>query len=76
VNPSLRTRDRWIEARDALVQQVRSSPVGTLRRRRNQLEYPTYPGEAAELDEVADAIRMTRQIIDAAKRALPSLGVF
>ncbi len=50
--------------------------VGTLRRRRNELEYPTYPGDEADRDEVADAIRMARQIIEAAQRILPNLGVF
>lgn len=50
--------------------------VGTLRRRRNELEYPTYPGDEAELDEVVEAIRMSREIIESAGRILPSLGIF
>ena len=50
--------------------------VGTLRRRRNELEYPMYPGDEAELEEAAEAIRLTRQIIDSAERILPNLGIF
>jgi hypothetical protein len=49
---------------------------GTLRRRRNELEYPTYPDEDADPEEVGDAIRMTREVIDAARRLLPNLGIF
>jgi hypothetical protein len=50
--------------------------VGTLRRRRNELEYPAYPGDEADLDEVAEAIGMTRGIIESAERILPDLGIF
>jgi hypothetical protein len=50
--------------------------VGTLRRRRNELEYPAYPGGEADLDEVAEAIGMTRGIIESAERILPDLGIF
>jgi hypothetical protein len=50
--------------------------VGTLRRRRNDLEYPAYPDDEADPDEAADAIRMAHQIIDAAERLLPNLGIF
>jgi hypothetical protein len=50
--------------------------VSTLRRRRNELEYPAYPGDEADLDEVAEAIGMTRGIIESAERILPDLGIF
>ncbi len=50
--------------------------VGTLRRRRNELEYPAYPGDEAELDEVVEAITMTQGIIESAERILPNLGIF
>jgi hypothetical protein len=50
--------------------------VGTLRRRRDELEYPTYPGDGAEPDEAAEAIGLTRQIIDSAEQILPNLESF
>jgi hypothetical protein len=50
--------------------------VGTLRRRRNELEYPVHPGDEAEPDEVAEAIRMSRGIIESAERILSNLGIF
>jgi hypothetical protein len=49
---------------------------GTLRRRRNELEYPMYPDEQADRDEVASAISMAKEIIGAARRLLPNLGIF
>jgi HEPN domain len=48
----------------------------TLRRRRAELEYPAFAGEAVEDDEVADALAKARRIIDGAAQLLPSLGIF
>src|SRR6266700_7400204 len=48
----------------------------TLRRRRAELEYPTYPGENVEHDELLDALRTTQQIIDGAAQLLDHLGIF
>lgn len=39
---------------------------GTLRRHRAELEYPSYPGEAVEDDELSDALSAALQIIDGA----------
>ncbi|MBA3489166.1 MAG: HEPN domain-containing protein [Longispora sp.] len=49
---------------------------GTLRRRRNELEYPTYPGDLAEPEEAHEAIEHTQRIIAVAEKLLPNLGFF
>jgi hypothetical protein len=51
-------------------------PFGTLRRRRNELEYPTSPGDRADHDEALHAVQTARQLIDAVQRLLPELGMF
>ena len=51
-------------------------PFGTLRRRRNQLEYPAYPGEHVAAPEVEAALAQVTAIIEAAARLLPEVGVF
>jgi hypothetical protein len=38
----------------------------TLRRRRAELEYPAYPGERVEQEELLNALRTVEQIIDGA----------
>ena len=48
----------------------------TLRRRRNELEYPTYPGEHIEDDEIAEAVATAAALIDAASKLLPNLSPF
>ena len=48
----------------------------TLRRRRAELEYPSYPGEKVEDEELHDALRMVEQIIDGAAGLLPHLSIF
>lgn len=47
-----------------------------LRIRRNELEYPAYPGDLVEPSEVMDAMGQARKLIDAAERLLPHLGFF
>ena len=49
---------------------------GTLRRRRAELEYPSYPGEEVEHDQLLDALRATLQIIDGAAQLLPHVSIF
>jgi hypothetical protein len=49
---------------------------GTLRRRRAELEYPSYPGEQVEHDDLLDALRTTSQIIDGAAQLLAHLTIF
>ena len=51
-------------------------PFGALRRRRNELEYPSFPGERVEPGEVRDAIASSRRIIDAATALLPNLPLY
>jgi hypothetical protein len=48
----------------------------TLRRRRAELEYPTYPGEKVEEEELLDALRTVEEIIDGAAQLLPHLSIF
>lgn len=47
-----------------------------LRRRRNELEYPAFPGERIEQTEVADAIATATALVRAATDLLPNVGVF
>jgi hypothetical protein len=49
---------------------------GTLRRRRNELEYLTLSGDRADLGEAAAAIDDARTIIQAVERLLPNLSLF
>jgi HEPN domain len=48
----------------------------TLRRRRAELEYPSYPGEKVEQQELLDALRTVEQIIDGAAQLVPHLSIF
>jgi hypothetical protein len=50
--------------------------LGTLRRRRNELEYPSYSGEHIESQEVTAAIDIARELLSAAHRLLGHLGLF
>lgn len=52
------------------------SGYGTLRRRRAELEYPAYPGEKIEQEELSEAIKTTAQIIEAAEKLLPHLTIY
>jgi hypothetical protein len=51
-------------------------PFGALRRRRNELEYPTDPADAASPVEAGDGIRAAAELIDTAAKILPNLGFF
>jgi HEPN domain len=51
-------------------------PFRALRIRRNELEYPAYPGEQADADEARAAIGAAHQIIQASDKLLPYLGFF
>jgi hypothetical protein len=51
-------------------------PFGTLRRRRNELEYPTTPGETASIAETREAIATADTLITAAEQLLPTLGLY
>ena len=51
-------------------------PFGALRRRRNELEYPAYPGDGAESAEARHAVEQAHAIIDAAEKLLGHLGLF
>lgn len=49
---------------------------GSLRRRRNELEYPAFPGERIEAVEVGEAVVTAATIVEAAARLLPEVGAF
>lgn len=49
---------------------------GSLRRRRNELEYPEDPTDRASAAEAASAIKSAAELIEAAEKLLPNLGFF
>jgi HEPN domain-containing protein len=51
-------------------------PYGTMRRRRNELEYPQFPDEIVESAEATEAITIARSIIEAADKLIGHLGLF
>jgi hypothetical protein len=51
-------------------------PFGTLRRRRNELEYPHMPADTATADEAQEAAEAARQLISAAAALLPQIAFF
>jgi hypothetical protein len=51
-------------------------PFGALRRRRNELEYPLDPADRASIAETSDGIRTATELIDAASKLLPNLGLY
>lgn len=51
-------------------------PFGTLRRRRNELEYPHLPVDTATPDEAAEAVETAQALIHAADQLLPQLPFF
>lgn len=51
-------------------------PFSTMRRRRNELEYPQFPDEIVETDEADHAITIARSLIQAAEKLLEHLDLF
>lgn len=49
---------------------------GAMRRRRNELEYPTISGDATSQDEARQAINDAAAMLGAARQLLPSLGLY
>ena len=49
---------------------------GALRRRRNELEYPTNPSEAASQTEATQGIQDAHALLTAAQQLLPRLSLF
>lgn len=49
---------------------------GAMRRRRNELQYPSAMSEHADREEAGDAITSGRELISAAGRLLPALQFF
>ena len=51
-------------------------PFGAMRRRRNELEYPTGPGETTTYAEAQRAIQDAEGLLQAAKQLMPTLSIF
>ena len=51
-------------------------PFGAMRRRRNELEYPSVPGETTTHDEARKAIQDAEGLLLAAQQLLPTLSIF
>jgi len=51
-------------------------PFGAMRRRRNELEYPSGPGETTTFDEARKAIHDAEALLLAAQQLLPTLSIF
>lgn len=49
---------------------------GALRRRRNQVEYPSFPGERMDAAEARAALTRVNVIVEAAARLLPDVGFY
>jgi len=49
---------------------------GAMRRRRNELEYPTGPGETTTHEEALRAIQDAEALLQAAQQLLPTLSIF
>jgi hypothetical protein len=54
----------------------RFTGLDTLRRRRNELQYPSYPGDLVESHEAEAAIATVRGFLADASTLLPSIGFF
>lgn len=52
------------------------APYGLLRRRRHELEYPAFGGDAPDDQEVTDALATATALVDAAAALLPGLALF
>lgn len=51
-------------------------PFRALRIRRNELEYPAMPDDAATASEVEEALAGAERILAAAEKLIPHLGLF
>jgi len=51
-------------------------PFGSMRRRRNELEYPSAPGETTTYDKAQQAIQDAEASLLAARQLLPPLDIF
>ena len=51
-------------------------PFGAMRRRRNELEYPSGPGETTTYDEARKAIQDAEGLLMAAQQLLPTISIF
>ena len=51
-------------------------PFGAMRRRRNELEYPSRPGETTTYDEARKAIHDAEALLLAAQQSLPTNSIF
>jgi uncharacterized protein (UPF0332 family) len=51
-------------------------PFGAMRRRRNELEYPTGPGETTTHGEAHSAIQEAEGLLQAAQQLMPTLSMF
>lgn len=49
---------------------------GSLRRRRNELEYPERPGDEATAEEASEAVGQAEEIVASARELLDQLGLF
>jgi hypothetical protein len=52
------------------------SGCGFLRRRRNELEYPSTGTAGSDVDEANEAVTQSRGIVEAAEQLLPNLSFF
>jgi hypothetical protein len=52
------------------------SGLGVLRRRRNELEYPAFPGEHVEIEEVTAASTSAQNLLDTGHRLIGHLALF
>ncbi len=52
------------------------APYGGLRRRRNEIEYPSHPDEAVDTDEATQALAVAETVLEAAAKLLPHLDLF
>lgn len=52
------------------------TPYGGLRRRRNEVEYPSHPDETVDTDEATHALAAAEAVIEAAGKLLPHLSLF
>ncbi len=50
--------------------------LGTLRRRRNELEYPAFPGEHVEAAESRNAITTAESLVETAHQLVDHLGIY